>query len=260
MKNILVFFAIFLAPPVLLAKSYTFSVVPQQSIITLYESWQPFVKYLRMTTGLDIKLSLKKSMQDFEMDLKKSEFDIIYMNPLQYIKMHDSNGYIPLVRENLDIQGILVTNQNTEKTGINEKSTFIFPAENAFAATILIKKELLQKFDVDLEKHQNYMYVNSHESVYLGITKGFAKFGGGVMRTLNSYHDNKKNGKLKVLHTTKAYPSHPIAVKPSVTLADQKKLQDAMLEIPQDILDQMHIKKMVRVTNNEYDSVRKLTE
>lgn len=148
---------------------------------------------------------------------------------------------------------------NDDPKRINDKNVrYLFPSPNAFAATLLTKHELIQKFHVDLKVLNKALYVNSHDSVYKGVSRGIGDIGGGIERTFNNLHDTKVKKDLKIIHTTKAYPSHPFAFKPSMDKRIKKRIIHALLSMPEDLLKTLSIKNFSQTSNAEYDSVKDL--
>jgi len=139
-----------------------------------------------------------------------------------------------------------------------KNKTFLFPAPNAFAATILVKYELLAYHNIDIDKQNKVLYVNSHNSVYKGVARGVGDFGSGINRTLNSIKDKQSTNQLTILYKTKAYPSHPFAVNPNINEKVREKFTNALLNMPKELLDSLSIKEIIRTNDAEYDSIRGL--
>lgn len=238
----------------------TIGIVPQQSPFQLMKVWNPIIKYLEKETGEKIVLKLECSFPKFESELYGGKYDIAYMNPYHYIVAHKKIGYIPMVRASENLAGIVVVNKNSNITDISmaKNKTFLFPAPNAFAATILVKYELLAYHNIDIDKQNKVLYVNSHNSVYKGVARGVGDFGSGINRTLNSIKDKQSTNQLTILYKTKAYPSHPFAVNPNINEKVREKFTNALLNMPKELLDSLSIKEIIRTNDAEYDSIRGL--
>lgn len=169
-----------------MSKTLVFGIVPQQSPKKIYEAWQPFIDHLSKEIGVDIKLRTEKSIPEFEHNLYDGKYDIAYSNPYHYTKVHKKQNHSAVARFNKNIVGILVVKKNSPIHSIDDvkNKEYLFPAPKAFAATLLTKYEILQKQNYDLEIKKNYKYVNSHDSVYLGIERGFGDIGGGYSKNI----------------------------------------------------------------------------
>lgn len=246
----------------LLAKVLTFGVVPQQSPIDLIKDWQPIITYLENATGEKIILKVERSIPEFEKVLYSGGYDIAYMNPYHYVVAHKRQGYEAQVRDEKNLVGILVIRKNS---GINDVSmlkgkAFLFPAPDAFAATLLTKYELLKKYGIDVNKEKKYRYVNSHDSVYKGIARNIGDVGGGIERTLQNLDDKDTRESLSIIYKTKSYPSHPFAFIPSMPEKLKVKITKAILEMPTEFVSALNMKHLKEINDTEFESVRDITE
>lgn len=243
---------------VLFAKSLVFGVVPQQSPIELIKDWQPVITYLENATGEKIILKVERSIPEFEKKLYNGEYDIAYMNPYHYVVAHKRKGYNAKVRDEKNIIGILVVRKNSAISDVSmlKGKSFLFPAPDAFAATLLTKYELLKKYGIDVNKEKNYRYVNSHDSVYKGVARSIGDVGGGIERTLNALDDKESKDALNTLYKTKPYPSHPFAFNKTVPESVKNKMIKAILQLPDSLLGSLKMKRLIEIDDSEYNSVR----
>ncbi len=257
MKKLFLLSICFLLSMPVYAKQYIFGIVPQQSHDVLIKKWQPIADYLSKQTGSEILFKTEASIDEFEKVLYKGGYDFAYMNPYHYILANRKQSYYAELRADKRIKGILVSSGgNLEYFLNNEKTQFLFPSPNAFAATLLVKYELLMVFDVDLNKLKNYQYVGSHDTVYKGIADNQAQLGGGVQRTFTNFEKSAVKDRLEIVYETKLYPSHPLAFKPDMDRQLKDKIIDALLNLPEELISALSIKKMIRTSDGEYDCIR----
>lgn len=251
-----------LSASVLSAKVLVFGVVPQQSSMELAKGWKPVVSYLESATGETIHLKIERTIPDFERALYAGEYDFAYMNPYHYILAHKRQGYTAQVRDVKKLVGIIVVRKESGITNVADLKgkEILFPAPDAFAATLLTKYDLLKEYGIDVEKDKKFRYVNSHDSVYKGVARHIGDAGGGIERTFNGLEDAETKSALTVLHKTGAYPSHPFAFSPSVSTAAADKIANALIRMPADLLEPMRMKNIIRTSDAEYNGVRKIAE
>ena len=255
-------FFIILISSSLFSKDIIFGVVPQQSPSELVKTWAPIVSYLSKETGLHLVFKTESSIPKFEEELYAGNYDIAYMNPYHFVIANKQKGYKAIARTTEQIEGILVTHTDKRAFDINEfkGKTFLFPAPNAFAATLLAKYELKKKYGFDIEKDAHVLYVNSHDSVYKGVARGVGDIGGGISRTLEQLHDSDTASKIKILYKTDSYPSHPIAVLPSIENRDVDAIREALLKMPKEILEKLtKNNSMIKTDSLEFDEIKKLS-
>ncbi len=246
----------------LFGENLTFGVVPQQSPMKLMQDWKPIVDYLEKATGDRITLKVERSIPEFEKILYSGGYDIAYMNPYHYVVAHKKEGYIASVRDEKNLIGILVVRKESGISDISmlKGKQFLFPSPDAFAATLLNKYELLKKYNIDVEHGEKFRYVNSHDSVYKGVSRGVGDVGGGVQRTFDDLNDIKAKESLITIYKTKAYPSHPFAMKSSMSDKTKTKLAKAFLEMPVEFLNSLSMKHLIEAKDSDYDSVRDISK
>lgn len=246
----------------LFGENLTLGVVPQQSPIELIHDWQPLVDYLEKATGEKITLKIERSIPEFEKVLYSGGYDIAYMNPYHYVIAHKKQGYIANIRDEKNVVGVLVVRKDSGISDISmlKGKKFLFPAPDAFAATLLNKYELLKKYGIDVDRDEQYRYVNSHDSVYKGVARGIGDVGGGVQRTLTDLNDINTKESLTIIYKTKTYPSHPFAMKPSVSDKTKTKLAKAFMEMPVELLKSLSMKHLVETKDSDYDAVRDVSK
>ena len=239
------------------SKSLVFGVVPQQSPKKLYKAWKPFIDHLSNKVGVKIIFKTEKSIPEFEKKLYSGEYDIAYSNPYHYTIANKMQQHTAVARFDKQIVGILIANKNSKINSIKDvkNKEFLFPAPKAFAATILPKYDLLSKVNYNVEESKKFRYVNSHDSVYLGIQREIGDIGGGIVRTFNRF---KNKDKLKIIYRTDKYPSHPISISSKVNNKVSKKIQETLLDMPDKYVSPINKKQLIKTDDNEYNIVKKL--
>jgi phosphonate transport system substrate-binding protein len=218
-------------PTVASEKIYTFAVVPQQSIAELAEEWLPFVNWLSTKTGIKLRFVTAPDIPTFEHKLNQGEYDIAYMNPYHYITFHEEPGYQAIAKEKDHLlRGLIVVRKDSDISDIKDlnQKTVVFPAPNAFAASILTRAALN-----DAGVHANSKFVTSHSSVYLNVAQGKYPAGGGIGRTFYMLDDAIRD-QLRILWVTPTYTPHTIAVSASVPSSVTARLQQAMIDMSND--------------------------
>jgi len=243
----------------LLQADIIMGVVPQQSPLKLLKVWKPVADHLSKKTGEKVTFKTEKSIEKFAQALYNGAYDFAYVNPHQYIIAHQKQGYLAKIRAEKNIRGILVMKYGTDIKKLKDKNArYLFPSPTAFAATLLTKYDLIQRYNVSIETLNNAHYVNSHDSVYKGISRGVGDVGGGIERTFRNISDSKLKNDIHIVHVTPAYPSHPFVFKADMNERHKEAIGDALLNIPKSLLNTLSIKKLKKINHSEYDSVQAL--
>ena len=238
----------------------TLGVVPQQSAKKMVERWQPLIQHISEYSGLNIEFKTAKDIPTFENNLAKGLYDIAYMNPYHFVAFNDSVGYKALARQkNKAIKGIIVTHKNSEITSLEDLNgtEIAFPAPAAFAATIITQAELTKRNISFIPR-----YVNSHDSVYLAVEKGFFQSGGGILRTLNAVPDDV-NEALTVLWESNGYTPHALATHPNMAQNHREAILKALIAISDDtskswVLDGLGFNGFIPSNDSDWNDVRAL--
>jgi phosphonate transport system substrate-binding protein len=234
---------------------YSFGVVPQFEQRKLFHIWRPILDELEHRTDLTFNLQGSPKIPVFEKKYMEGTYDFAYMNPYHILKAHDSQGYLPLVRDGgRMLKGILVVSKESPIKSVQELAgkSVAFPAPNALGASLLIRADLKNLYGVQIHPH----YVQTHSSVYLHVALGQYVAGGGVTSTLNAQKPEIRE-KLRIIYETRPMNPHPISVHPRVSEAHWRRVLKALLEMAQTekgaaLLAKIPMRKAVATSMEDY--------
>ncbi|MDH4394747.1 MAG: phosphate/phosphite/phosphonate ABC transporter substrate-binding protein [Limnobacter sp.] len=218
--------------------AYTVMVVPQFSETRTHASWGPLLEQVSKDTGIDFRLTFATDIPGFEQQFEQGKPDIIYCNPYHAVMAKKAQGYIPVLRDEQNLRGLLITEESGSIRTLQDLKgkTILFPSPNAFGSSLYLRALLKDKEKIDFTAK----YVKTHPNVLRGILRGEGAAGGMIASTLNS-EDEKLQDKMKVLYETPFVSSHPVAVHPRVPEAIRKKftqaLKKALLKLPNEASD-----------------------
>lgn len=235
-------------------KTYSVGVVPQFEQRKLYAIWNPIIEDLEKRTGITFSLNSTLTIEKFEKAIERGDFDIVYLNPYHIVQVHEKQGYIPLVADKVALRGIIVVRKDSgiqTPSELNGK-TVAFPSPNAIGATLLPKADLSQLFHAAVTP----LYVKTHSSVYLHVVKGLAAAGGGVEKTLQEQSEEVR-GALRIIYTTRSFPSHPVSAHPRVPGDIRDKVRRAFLAMNDSpegraMLQKVPVEQFIPVTYDDY--------
>ena len=242
------------------AESFSVGIVPQHSPKKLAEAWQPLLSYIESETGHTLHFETAKDIPTFEKALSEGKYDIAYINPYHFVVFQNNPGYRALVRQkDQTIQGIIVVPRDSPFSELSdlEGAKIAFPAPAAFAASI-IPRATMHKDGISFTP----VYVQSHDSVYLNVTRGFFKAGGGIYRSLQATESNVKE-KLKVLWSSPAYTPHAIAIHPRLSEKVREQLLNVLTTMTpggkgSDALNSLKMKGFSEAFSADWDDIRAL--
>ena len=242
-------------------KVYKIGVVPQFETKKLHKIWQPILQQLEDLTGLKFKLQGAATIPSFEKELLNGQFDFAYVNPFHLLIANESQGYLPIVRDHSKkLQGILVTRKdgNIQKLKDLNHKTLAFPSPNALGASLQMRAELTDKFNLNFTPK----YVNTHDSVYLNVLLNQAVAGGGVRKTFNKQPKQIRQA-LKIIYKTTPVAPHPVVVHPTVKKEISDKVRKAFIKLAKSIKGKTLLAKIpIRNPGNafleDYQSLNKM--
>jgi phosphonate transport system substrate-binding protein len=212
------------------ATTYSIAVVPQYNVVQLHSEWQPLLDRIARDTGIALALSLQSSFSKFERGLLKGEPDFAYANPYQTVMAKNAKAYLPLLRDNKTLSGILLVRKDSPYKNLSDLSgkEIGFPAPNAFGASLYIRALLAEK-KISFETQ----ILNSHGNVFRSILNGRIAAGGAVN---NTYNDEKPEirDQLRIIFQTPGTASHPLIVHPRVPETVRQAVKNALLAMQKD--------------------------
>jgi len=231
-------------------KVYIFDVVPQFTASKIYTTWSPLLQRVGQEAGLCFDLRVSASIPDFEQRLLRGEPEFVFLNPYHAVLANQKKKYQPLLADSEDVlTGILVVRSDSPIKNLEDLKgkSLAFPSPNSFAATLLIRAELV-KHKINITP----IFVKNHSNVYRGVISRDSVAGGGVNNTLENEAPEIRQ-QLRVLFETPGFTPHPIATHPSVSAAVRERFLKAMIKITQDeegrkLLDAVSLSKPQAVT------------
>jgi phosphonate transport system substrate-binding protein len=241
--------------------TYSFGVVPQFEQRKLFRIWRPILDEIENRTGLTLQLVGTPKIPAFEKQFLRGDFDFAYMNPYHVLKAHDSQGYLPLVRDGgRQLNGVIVVPKDSAINSPAELAgkEIALPAPNALGASMLVRSDLINRFNVQTKPR----YVQTHSSVYLHVANRLVAAGGGVQSTLKSQALPVQNS-LRIIYRTSSIPPHPVTAHPRVPAAHRESVKQAFLDLAAtpkggSMLAQIPIIELVTTSFDDYQIVETL--
>jgi len=231
-------------------QTYSVYVVPQYSAKEIYTVWAPFLEKVGVETKQCFNLFIPSTIPEFERAVISGAADYAYMNPYHEVIAYHAKKYTPLVADGSNmLSGVLVVKSDSPIKTLNDlrNATIAFPAPNAFGASLLIRATLARA-GIPFRAE----YAKSHSNVYRAVIFGEFQAGGGIQSTLQRERPEVKEH-LRVLYTTGAFRSHPIAVNPRVPAPEVTAFTNEVLKLKNDptgskLLEGIQIPDPVKVT------------
>jgi len=243
-----------------LKRPVSVGVVPQQAPSDLARAWLPILESISKASGCTFRFATAPTIPEFEQRVGKGDYDIAYMNPYHYTVFSVSPGYRAFAREKeRRLKGLIVVARGSAIKDVADLAgrEVAFPSPAAFAATIIPLAEL-GKAGIEVKP----VYVASHDSVYLNVSRGFYPAGGGIVRTFNAIAPDVRE-KLEVLWESQEYAPHAFAALPALDPGVRDAFFLGMRALESDVngramLEVLRFKGVEAAVDADWDSIRAL--
>jgi phosphonate transport system substrate-binding protein len=209
----------------------TVGVVPQFTSLQIHKDWTPFLERLSRDSGVPLKLKIYQRIPEFENDMLKGGPDFVFMNPYHQVMAKRAAGYVPLVRDNKPLTGILLVRHDSPVKTLKDLAgeKLAFPAPNAFGASLYMRALLAEQEGVKIEP----VYVKTHSNVFRQIILG-EMAAGGTIRSAFQREPDTVTTQLRVLFETPGVAPHPLSAHPRVSKEQRRALTEAILSLRED--------------------------
>lgn len=242
-------------------KTRSVYIVPQLTPSQTYAVWAPLLEHLGKQSKQCFELVVPATIPLFEKEVLSGKPDFAFLNPYHAVMAFRAHKYIPLIADNKNkLNGIIVVRADSKLTNLKglDDAKLVFPAPNAFAASLLIRSLLTQS-----GVKYSTTYVKSHQNVYRSVITGDALAGGGVNNTLEREPDEIKS-QLKILFETPSFMPHPFAANPRISLNEQNAVKSAFISMKSnpamaELLNKVQIPDPIEVNyEKDYQPLEKL--
>ncbi len=224
-------------------KTYVFAVLPQQPPASMHALWIPLIERLERELGITIRLKLYDSMSGFEEGLKRGIGDFIFSTPPQMVIARNSQKYIPLVRGNRELAGVLFVRKDSPVKNVADLKTteVAFVGERNLCS--VMTRYSLSQYNTDLNLVP--LFSGSTTNVYRNVLLG--KVAAGATLDVDIERESPDTvAQLRVIMTTPKVAPHPVSAHPRVPKALREKMTATLLKLSKE-KDGKELLKRVRI-------------
>ena len=193
----------------------------------------PFLKYAEKETGLRFKLRFTPAYSSIVDDLGKDVIQFAAVGSVSYIAAHEKYGVIPIAR-GLNTEGraeyrsviVVAPDSPIQKVEDLRGKSFAF-GDTASTQGHLIPRIILTEHGISLDDLGGYEYTGSHSNCANAVASGRLDAGGMQDTMAQRMADS---GIVRIIHTSKFYPSSGIAANKDVPPEVIEKVKQALLD------------------------------
>lgn len=246
------------------SREYLMGVFPYLAPRELEKMFSPVAADYSNVIDAPVLFRTNSSFKSFMANLDKQVFDIVFVQPFDYVAIADKYGYLPLATRNKPLPAIFVVNPQSSiesVEGLRGKTIALPPA---VAAMSYLVKNYLTEHGIDPHTDVTIRHFDSHGSCMRNVLIGNADACGTAPPALR-FFESKMNTKLKIIAKTKGIPNSVFAVHPRVAKELVEKLRSRIVSwqtTPEGkkLLEALKTEMFVPVEDSNYDTVREMAK
>ena len=239
--------------------------LPLYSAITLFDRFDPLMRYLSRKTGYEFKLVVPKDFEDFFDIVRRGEVEFSYSNPYIYIQLADG-GHLralttTIVPASGDIfRGIIITHQDSAIRTLDDlKGRDIMVVSYKSAGGFLAQQLFLQENGIDVFKDLRLREGKRQEEVILNVYRKTADAGFVRESALEVLKEEIDLGRIRIVAKTAYIANWPFAATKSAPEQLTTLVRKSLLELDdRSILSAAKVEGFKAATDRDFDSLREL--
>jgi phosphate/phosphite/phosphonate ABC transporter binding protein len=246
--------------------------LPLYSAITLYDRYEPLMRYLSRKTGREFKLVVPKDFDDFIEVVKAGTVDFSYQNPYVLSLIDKAVNIRPLVTTIGDdsaldaraaaggrFRGVIIVRDDSPITsieGLRRKKILITSYKSA--GGYLSQRIYLLPRGIDTERDVTIIDAKRQENVILGVYRGEADAGFVRESALVVWKDAVDMKRIKVLARTSSLPNWPFALCRPTDPELVRNVTRLLTELDdKEVLESAKIRGFRRADKAEFEALRR---
>jgi len=241
---------------------YQMGVFPFLPPRELEKIFAPYAGAIGKALGKKVIFQSTKTYRDFMTRSDARKYDIVFVQPFDYIRLADKKGYLPLASRHENLSALLVAKSGSEIKTIADLKGKIIAMPPAVAAVSRLAKNLLKENGLVDRTNITITHNRSHASCLQQVLIEIAAICVSAAPPIR-YYENKMKIKFKIILRTKEIPHTLFAVHSRIPAFERKIILDTILSWNKSIpgramLKRGRMKPFKEIMDKDYDIVRKL--
>lgn len=255
-----------------LADPLIVGVFPRRDAAMTAKLFKPLASYLENALGRPVTLEMSADFDTFLTRLDERRYDLVHLNPYDYVKAHDSLQYDAIVQieefGEPTIRGAIYVRHDAgiREPGELRGKKILFGGGPRAMMSYVVPTYLLRKAGLEQDDYQTAFASNPPNAVLATFLKQADAGGAGeVVRRLPVVTSKIDVDQLDVIAVSEPLPHLPWAVKRELTAALKQRLRDLLVglkETPEGtrILEQARLTAFNPVQDQDYDIHRAIID
>lgn len=239
------------------------AILPLYSAITLFDRFDPLMRYLSRKTGYEFKLVIPKDFEDFFDTVRRGEVEFSYSNPYIYIQLADG-GHLrafttTVIPASGDIfRGIIITHRDSSIRTLEDlKGKDVIIVSYKSAGGFLAQKLWLREQGIDVLRDLRLREGKRQEEVILNVYRRAADAGFVRESALDVLQEEIDLSRIRIVATTAYIANWPFAATKSASEHLTEQVRKSLLEInDRSILSAARVEGFKAATDRDFDGLR----
>ncbi|NLI29369.1 MAG: phosphate/phosphite/phosphonate ABC transporter substrate-binding protein [Nitrospiraceae bacterium] len=250
-------------------KTVRFAILPLYPASTIYQRYEPLMRYLSRNTGYEFKLVIPRDFDEFMRMVKSGIIDFSYQNPYIFAQIDRDYDIRPIaatvsepgeeVGGGETFRGVIITRSDSSLKTIDDLmgKRVMIPSTRS-AGGFLSQKIYLRQHGISAERDLRLVDAKRHERVILGVYNGEADAGFIRETALDVLKDEIDMRQIRILAATSTLPNWPIAWTKKSNPALAGKVQQLLLTLNDPaILKAARVRSFDRPQESELEQLKK---
>ncbi len=246
------------------SKELVFGVFPYLTPRMIEKMYSPIGHEFSKILGQDIHFLTSSSYKKFMINLDKQIYDIVFVQPFDYVEIADKYGYRPLAVRNEKLPAILVVTPTSPIQKLSDLKGKTIGLPPKVAAISYLIKRYLRNNGLTLGKEIKVKYFRSHFSCLHNVLTGSVAACGTAPPAMRVFK-SKMNRELRIFAKTKAISNALFAVHPRVSKSKITKLKSMLMQLNnhnagKKILKATKTNAFIEIEDSQYNEVRSMAK
>lgn len=210
------------------SKEYTFGVFPFLAIPTLEGIFAPIAAELATALGRPVRLQSASSFEKFTDNLSQQQYDIVHIQPFEYVLNGKKSGYIPLATRNEMLKALFAVKPESSIKSARDLKGKVIGLPPKVAAVSYLARIALAESGLKPGRDVTIQYFNTHQSCLQQLLIGkidSCACGEAILRVF----EDQSNVNLRVVLASPEIPQTLFAVHRTVPAAERETIRKTLI-------------------------------
>ena len=257
---------------IIAAEPLVVGVFPRRDAAVSAKLFRPLALYLERELAMPVSLRLSPDFNSFHAKLKERQYDLVHLNPFDYISAHEQQDYEALAQNEefgeSTIKGAIYVRQDSGITSLEQLKgkKILFGGGPRAMMSYVVPTYLLKQAGLEKGDYEEAYAINPPNAILATyLRRADAGGAGEVVRRLPVVSSKIDVSQLNVIAQSQPLPHLPWAVKKEMPSELKLRIQSLLINLKQsaegrEILKQARLSAFNPVRDKDYDAHRKIVE